>query len=290
MSDVFLLSNSSSGSADEEVVAELRSTLAPLGPVTVLEPEFDALDEQLPETVQEGDLLVCAGGDGTLNCALNAFGRKAEAITWGLVPMGTGNDLARTLGLPTDPIEAAARVVEGDDFRVDLGLARGRDVERLFVNACMGGFSVQVDEVVEEGDLKDKLGPFAFWVGGLKAASELERSTLRVEGELIEDCIAVGVGNGRTCGRGLKVFPEADPSDGMLELSAFSAGNMTAALALAAKLKIGFGSDSEGITTLRGGYLHVDSEPDLEFNIDGELVDLTTPAIFEVVGTLNFRA
>ncbi len=159
MSDVFLLSNSSSGRADGEVIAELRSTLAPLGPVRLLEPEFDALHEQLPATVQEGDVLVCAGGDGTLNCAVNAFGRKAEAITWGLVPMGTGNDLARTLGLPTDPIEAAARVVAGNEVPVDLGLARGRKVERLFVNACMGGFSVRVDEVVENDDLKDKLGP-----------------------------------------------------------------------------------------------------------------------------------
>ncbi len=289
MSEVFLLDNPSSGGADDEVLARVAETLRAVGPVTRLQLPFDRLDAELPGALRDHALLVCAGGDGTLNCAVNALGATANRVTWGLIPMGTGNDLARTLELPHDPLAAAIAIVTGEERRLDLGVARGGRTERLFVNACMGGFPVEVDEVVEQHDLKEKLGALAFWFGGLKAGMELERATVRIDGHIIDECIAVGVGNGRTCGGGMEVFPDADPADGELDLCAFSAGSMASALALAARLKVGFDSDTKGITTIRGGSLAIEADPPLPFNIDGELVDLTTPATFEIAGSLTFR-
>jgi diacylglycerol kinase family enzyme len=203
--------------------------------------------------------------------------------------MGTGNDLARTLDLPQDPGEAARALVDARERELDLSRASGPGVDRLFVNACMGGFPVDVNEAIEEGDMKRRLGPLAFWVGGAKALTDMTRFTAEVNEVAVENCVAVGVGNGKTCGGGIEVWPQADPADGQLDGCALPVGGPADAVKLAAKVRDGKHLDLEGVTTTRGSRIEIGASEDIEFNVDGELVGLKAPAVFEVIGSFTMR-
>jgi diacylglycerol kinase (ATP) len=288
---IVLLSNAASGSSDPETIESLSSELATLGPVTQLAPEsLDSFDDDVTEAASDADLLVVAGGDGTLNCAVNALrGDHLHDVALALVPLGTGNDFARTLGLPSKPLDAARAVVAARERAVDVWRARSEAVDKLFVNACMGGFPVEVDEEVDE-DLKRKLGPVAFVAGGAKAASDMSRYRVSIGGDEHEDCIAAGVGNGQTCGGGVRVWPQADPSDGILDACALRTEGIGDTIKLAATVRLGRHVRLAEVETTRGDHIEIASEPPMEFNLDGELVGLRTPVRFELAGSIKFRA
>ncbi|MDQ4124652.1 MAG: YegS/Rv2252/BmrU family lipid kinase [Actinomycetota bacterium] len=240
-------------------------------------------EDDLVGAAARADVVVLAGGDGTLNHAVNDLAARLDEVTFGLVPVGTGNDFARTAGIPGDPAEAARVVANGSARSFDVGRASGGGVTRLFVNACMGGFPVQVDEAIDE-DAKEKLGPLAFWVGGAKAAAGIKRSQVTIGGVELPECVAAGVGNGRTCGGGIPVWPDADPSDGVLDACALAAPNVAAAVKLLLKVRSGGHEGLDEVATTSGPRITIDSTPPIELNVDGELVGLTTPATFEIAG------
>lgn len=288
---VLLVTNQSSGSADARRRDAIVDELARLGPVEPIEPgDADALTRELPRAARGVQLVVVAGGDGTFNCTVNALARARDDVVFGLLPMGTGNDFARTMGLPTDAVDAARALVDGRDVAVDLGRATGPRADRLFVNACMGGFPVQVDESTNER-LKKMLGPVAFWVAGAKeATTDLRRAVVTMNGVEVGDCVAAGVGNGRTCGGGVEVWPRADPRDGELDGCALGASTVVAGAGLALKVRNGEHESLDGVATTRAARVELDADPCFDVNVDGELVGLTTPATFEIAGSIRFRA
>jgi diacylglycerol kinase (ATP) len=267
----------------------IASVLAALGEVVVCEPRsLEDFDRDVNDAARNAGLVVVAGGDGTINCVVNALEDRLDELVLGLVPMGTGNDLARTLKLPFDPLEAATKVVEGTVRSIDFGHAWGGGVRRLFTNACIGGFPVAVNEAIT-ADTKKRLGPAAFWLGGARAAVDLERRLVRLNDVEVRDCLAAGVGNGRTCGGGVEVWTAAVPDDGALNGCALGAPNHTRALQLAAKLRSGLHEELDGVATEVAGQIRIDADPPMEINVDGDLVGLTTPATFAIAGRLRVR-
>lgn len=250
---------------------------------------FEPGKGDLVEAAAGADVVVVAGGDGSLNHAVNELEARLGELRFGLVPVGTGNDFARTAGIPADPAEAARLVVSGSEREIDVARASGPGVSRLFVNACMGGFPVQVNEAIDE-DPKERLGPLAFWVGGAKAAADLRRSKVVVDGIELDDCVAAGVGNGRTCGGGIPVWPGADPSDGSLDACALAAPNVVSAVKVLAKVRSGEHGDLDEVRTTRGPRITIEADPPIELNVDGELLDLKTPATFEICGSFTLIA
>lgn len=248
---------------------------------------FTPGEGKLSDAARDADVVVIAGGDGSLNHAVNDLADRLDELRFGLIPSGTGNDFARTAGIPDDPAEAARIVARGEARSFDVARANGPGVSRLFVNACMGGFPVQVNEAIDEGT-KEKLGPLAFWAGGVKAAASIERSTITIDGVELPDCVAAGVGSGKTCGGGIPVWPDADPSDGALEGCALAAPNVAAAIRLLLKVRSGDHAAMDEVRTTSGGRITIDADPPIEFNVDGELVGLTSPATFEICGTFQF--
>ena len=109
--------------------------------------EGDATDAAA-QAVEDGyDHLFVAGGDGTLNEALNGVARVdggLEAITFGVIPLGTGNDFATALGLPEDVEAAIDLLLEGEPSRVDVASLN----DRYFVNVSAGGFLAEVSDAV----------------------------------------------------------------------------------------------------------------------------------------------
>lgn len=284
---VTVVFNPGSGQSDDSLQDEVVHELARLGEVHRIEPSSEGtFTEDVRAGTEGADLVVAAGGDGTVNMTVNALEDRLTQVAFAVVPLGTGNDFARTLGLPSDPLEAAHALTTGTR-EVDVGLVSGGTLRRLFVNGCLGGFPVKSNQAID-ADLKRKLGPLAFVVGGAKALADLDQSTVVVNGQRIIDCIAVGVGNSRTAGGGIAMWPCALPDDGHLDLCALSATSIPDAVRLGAKVKGGNHQDAEGTVMIRGPEFSVGADPPIEFNVDGELVGLRTPARFEILGRALF--
>jgi diacylglycerol kinase (ATP) len=284
---VLVVFNPASGSADRDLHNAITGALAPLGGVEVAIPAEGSFADEIRRGARGADVVIVGGGDGTLNSVLNALGDRLSEFTMGLIPMGTGNDLARTLELPDDPLAAAAALVTADVRELDVGRASGAGVSRLFLNACMGGFPVQVDEATDDR-AKKRLGPLSFWIAGAKALPDLTPATVAVNGRRLEECVAAGVGNGRTCGGGVEVWPSARPDDGALNACALAVRNPAQGAILAARVRSGSHEDQDGVLTDRAESIVIESDPPIGFNVDGELVGLTSPATFEIAGRVRF--
>ena len=282
-----LVRNPASGSAEEAAAEKVEEILGSDGRLRVVEPRSaETFAEELLGALRDVNRVVIAGGDGTVNLTVNALRDRLGDLTFGLIPAGTGNDLARTLDLPEDPVRAAEMVLDGKKVNLDVGRVVGDGVDRLFANACMGGFPVQVDRSVDD-KTKKLLGPFAFWVAGIKAATDLQRFDVTFEGRTIEDCVAAGVGTGRTCGGGVEVWPQANPSDGLLDLCVMPAETIASAVRLLRSVKAGEHIDLPEVEYIRAASIELKATPEMELNVDGELVGLRTPMSFEVFGDLR---
>ncbi len=284
---LLFVGNPASGSADDEVLAGVGKRLQNLGGVTpFVASSAESFADELRVAATPFDTIVIAGGDGSLSHAVNALRDRLDELTFALIPMGTGNDLATTLGFPDDPLLVAEGLDGGRAVELDLGRATGAGFDRLFVNACVGGFSVAVDESVSEGE-KQRLGRFAFWLGGLRAARDITRYRVRMNDETIDDAVVVGIGNGRTVGGGLELWPSADPQDGLLDGCAISAPDLKKGVRAVAKVRAATHEDDDAVITHRSVRIEVQADPTMKINVDGELIDLATPAVFECHGHLR---
>lgn len=230
------------------------------------------------------DTIIAAGGDGTLNEVVNGIGENLGEARVGLIPLGTGNDFARTIGMPVE-LEAAMEVIlAGETQPVDLVRVTSDDV-RYFVNVSAGGFSGLVNEKLTP-EMKKTWGPLAYLRGAAAALSELRayRTTLAFDNteSLVIDLYNVVVANGRYVAGGTLIAPEAVINDGLLDVVLIPKRPATELAMLAAQIGMGNHLSSESIVFRRAANVTVNSKPGMWFNVDGELVG-NEPARFEIL-------
>jgi len=230
------------------------------------------------------ELIIAAGGDGTLNEVINGIGENLGEAQVGLIPLGTGNDFARSIGVPTD-LEAAIDLIRAGTTRaVDLVRVTSDEL-RYFVNVSAGGFSGLVDEKLTP-EMKKTWGPLAYLRGAAAAWPELRayRTTLAFDEDesLMLELYNVVVANGRYVASGTLIAPEAEIDDGLLDVVLIPK-RPAPELALAmAQIALGTHLSSKTIVFRRAAKLTVNSKPGMWFNVDGELVG-NEPARFEIV-------
>lgn len=246
------------------------------------------------QAVREGfERVVAAGGDGTLNEVIHGLAPDF-APEIGLIPLGTGNDLARTLEIPPEPSEAVALLRQGRTRRIDAVRFDGRGEEwGWFVNASAGGFSGEVDERLDR-EVKGSWGPLSYLRGAFEALSGLEPYAVWIrldDGERLElDAVNVVVANGRTIAAGIPVAPSAAPDDGLLDLVAIRPAPVAGLSMLASKALVGSHLDDDLVLHRRSARIEVHAEPAMPFNVDGELTG-ETPVRYAVrPGALRFVA
>jgi diacylglycerol kinase (ATP) len=161
------------------------------------------------------DLLAVCGGDGTVNEVASRVPDPPFPVA--LLPAGTANVLARELGIPLDPLRALDIALRGTVRRLDIGVAKGRTVHRFLLMAG-AGFDAYVVAKVRRG-LKWRAGKLAFYVSALQSLSQYHFPQFEVgaEGETLSATTCV-VANCRGYGGGLLLTPEADMSDGLLDV------------------------------------------------------------------------
>jgi diacylglycerol kinase (ATP) len=256
-------------------------------------PEPGAARALAAEAAAEGfERIVAAGGDGTLNEVLNGLAPDLDAEI-GLIPLGTGNDLARTLSIPADP-ESAVEVLRRDRTRaIDaVRVSRPDEEDEWFLNASAGGFSGAIDERLD-GEVKGSWGPLAYLRGALEALASLEPYRLRLELEGGEDdperteriatpAVNLVVANGRTIAAGIPVAPDAAIDDGLADVVLIRPAPVSRLSVLASKTLVGLHEGDELVIHRRARRVTVHAEPAMPFNLDGELSG-TTPVRYEVV-------
>jgi diacylglycerol kinase (ATP) len=283
-----IIINPNAGSVAE--VSALRARLEQL-PATAVLPTEDAghARELAREAARSGaDLVVAAGGDGTLNEVLNGLSEGFGRVRLGLLPLGTGNDFARSINVPADLDGALEILLQGRTRRVDVGHARLRTFSRYFVNMAAGGFSGIVSE--KAGEAKDRWGPLAYLRAALGTMGELRgfRAVVTLKGtpdgtERIElETYNVVISNGRFVAAGIPVAPQSELDDGYLDLMLVPSASIPQLAFLASQVLLRRHLESDLALFRKARSIEIESDPPMSFNLDGEVIG-DEPAQFEVL-------
>lgn len=222
----------------------------------------------------DGRVLVAAGGDGSIHAVVQAL-CDADAladVVVGLLPMGTGNDLARGIGLPLEPEPAARALLDGTPHAMDLLVDQDGMVAVNAVNLGIGAVASQ-----RASRLKSAMGPAAYPAGALGAGITEPGwdLTIEVDGrDLVHDTtvLHVVVGNGPSVGGGTAAAPGADPEDAAVDVVVSLATGGIARIGYATALQQGRHTDRDDVVTGRGSRIVISGD-DHPYNVDGELPD-----------------
>ncbi len=279
-----IICNPNAGSMDDH--EETRAQLAELSRAEIrFTKEKGDATRFAQEAVKQGaEIVLAAGGDGTLNEVVNGIAPTADHVRLGLIPLGTGNDFARMLELPSSVAECLEVIRAGNVREIDLVRVTSDQV-RYFLNVSAGGFSGTVNDKMTP-EIKENWGPLAYLRCAAEALPELRayraKLTLDDTDTLELDLYNVVVANGRYVAGGTLIAPEASIDDGLLDLILIPKNPALDLALVAAQIALGKHLDSDGVVFRRAARVAVESTPGMWFNVDGELVG-NEPAVFEVM-------
>ncbi len=199
------------------MVPELRNRLEKFGiPYTLTETQApDHATQIAQKAAEEGYDAVCAvGGDGTVNEVINGLGEDGPAF--GIIPLGTGNDLARTMGISLAPLESVSLLSQGKIRKIDLG----KETDRLF--SIIAGLGFPAEVMKRTNSYKGMLrGSMAIAYNVVKTISLLHPVPVELDldgKKFSRKASGLFILNTRFTGGGLMVAPDADPEDGLLDV------------------------------------------------------------------------
>lgn len=263
------------GESIDAVVGKLHR-----GRIDVTVEPFDALPElgrDITRLRASADMIVLCGGDGTI--ASGAFAVMESGLPMGIIPMGTANDLARTLGVPEDLSEAAGLILAGSTRRIDLGSVNGH----AFFNVASIGLSADLAQGLRP-ELKKRFGRLGYAVAAGKVLFKARPFTATISekgGTIAVKSFQIAVGNGRHYGGGNVVEANAEIDDGHLDLYSLEFGNVLKMASMLRAFRSGRHGAWNEVRTARGIEFEIATRRPMPVNADGEIVT-STPAKFLV--------
>ena len=240
------------------------------------------------EAVADGfELIVAAGGDGTVNEVLNGIGEADDGFArarFGVLPLGTVNVFAREIGLPSRIERAWEMLQRGRETRLDLPcvefLVNGVQRRQYFIQLAGAGLDARAIELVN-WPLKKKFGPLAYVMAGLKALrGRLPQITARINGRDTTGELIL-VGNGRFYGGSLEIFPQADLHDGLLDIGVLPRANWLTLLRCSPGLLMRRRLSANVVQRFRAARFELTGDAAASFELDGEWAG-NLPATFSV--------
>jgi diacylglycerol kinase (ATP) len=222
------------------------------------------------EAIDDGfETLVAVGGDGTWSNVANAILRSGKEVRLGLIPGGTGCDLAKSLVVPSRDVRGAARAVrEGRTRRIDVG----RIGDRYFLNVAGFGYDVAVLE--DSWSVRYLEGGLLYLYCALRQLNSFPGFPVEVsaDGRAWEphDLLMLIVANARVFGGGFRIAPEADLADGRLDVVAFRNMGLAARLRVMGQLLRGSHAASPHVTAVRAATLVLRFPLPPAYETDGE--------------------
>ena len=264
-----------------EFLPRIAETLRPLAgdlDITIAASADEAQRAAARAVEERYDALYVAGGDGTLNAALRGVASGGGAsLPIGLVPLGTGNDFAKALGLGEEPAAALDALLQARVIDVDLGLLN----DRPFVNTSAGGFIAEVSSSVTE-TLKNATGKLAYLVGGARALFGTEPFTTRIvmhgdqEGGAPAGALDIqlfAVCNARFIGGGYPIAPEALIDDGLLDVLVVPRMPLLDFVGVLQRLSSGEHADDAAVMHFRAASFDLEFNRPVRMNTDGEVLE-----------------
>ena len=238
--------------------------------------------ESLADTIRRAakavDLVVLGGGDGTLSSAAPAL--IETGLPLGILPLGTANDLARTLGIPLDPAGAAQVIVDGKLRRIDLGEVNGTP----FFNVASMGLSVGMTRELTH-DVKQRWGTLGYAVATARALWHMRpfSAVIRVGDEVHKvRTLQISVGNGRYYGGGMAVEEGAKIDDGRLDLYSMEFDHLWKLALVYPAFRKGRHGMWKEVRTMRCSEVEIRTGRPRKINTDGEITT-ETPAQLRIL-------
>jgi YegS/Rv2252/BmrU family lipid kinase len=273
-----LVNPASAGGRALEALPKVHAELDRLGAAhrTVTTRSIDHAYEEAGRAVAAGETIAALGGDGLLRPLAGALKGTDGALA--LIPCGRGNDLARVLGIPTDPTEAARLAVEGDERLLDVANVDGTP----FMGIASFGFDSDANRIANEAKLVK--GDAVYLYAALRALASWKPATFTVivDGEHHKMTgYAVAVGNSKAYGGGMFVLPQAELDDGKLDVMLTRHISKLRALRELPKVFKGTHGDSDHVEFLRGEEIEVSADRPFVIYADGDPIG-ATPAMLRV--------
>jgi diacylglycerol kinase (ATP) len=263
--------------------------------VTLIDPlGVDAAVAACHDAIHGGaTALIAAGGDGTVNLALQAAAESG--VGFGVLPVGTGNDFAVELGLPREAVAAADVIADaldhGERRLVDLAHMTPADGPSRWYGAVLGaGFDSFVNE--RANAMRFPRGPRRYDLAILAELARLtpRRYTMRLDGvEHHFDGVLVAVGNTASYGGGMRICPNADPSDGMLDVVIAGRVGRAALMRIKPKVYAGAHLAHPLVTSYRAKTVELDADGIIAY-VDGERSSALPVTVVAVPGALSLLA
>jgi diacylglycerol kinase (ATP) len=234
------------------------------------------------------DALVVVGGDGIVSLALQVLAQTD--IPLGIIPAGTGNDHAREFGIPArDPAAAVDVVVDGRTATIDLGRIRDADgVDRWFGTVMAAGFDSLVTDRTNR--MRWPHGRMRYNVAMVAELSKLRllpfRFTFDGGEEVLTELTLAAFGNTKTYGGGMRICPNADPADGLLDVTMVASASRTKLIRLFPTVFKGTHVDLDEVRTARAKTITVES-PGINAYADGEFASPLPVEVSAVPGALK---
>lgn len=240
------------------------------------------------EAVREGfEIIVAAGGDGTLNEVLNGIADVPDGLQrarLGVLPLGTVNVFARELGIPRKFEPAWQTILQARETLIDLPMVEfgenGAVRRRCFAQLAGAGLDAKAIELIH-WPLKKKIGPLAYVVAGLNALLEPPSKITVTDGQRTVTGELVLIGNGQLYGGQFRVFPEADLRDGLLEICVFPRVNWFTLVRCCAPLMLRRRLPPKASENFKTARLTLAGSPAAPLEVDGEFIG-HLPATFSL--------
>ncbi|MDF1719654.1 MAG: lipid kinase [Minwuia sp.] len=239
--------------------------------------------EQISDVIRDrgpaAGRIIIGGGDGTMLHSAPALLDAGRPV--GLLPLGTANDLARTLDIPSDPVQAARVIVQGQTRRIDLGTVNGRP----YFNVASLGFSAHVARH-HSGERKRRLKLLSYPLSWMDAQRDTKPFRLKLtdrDGKTRSTrTTLLAIGNGVYYGGGMRIVDDAAIDDGNLDVFYVRPLGPLGMLRVLPLLRFGAIRRKRDIRAHRVRWLRVETKPQQQINVDGELVE-QTPAEFSIL-------
>jgi diacylglycerol kinase (ATP) len=233
------------------------------------------------EAVERGfDLIIAAGGDGTLYEVINGMAEKPGRPPLGILPVGTTNDFARALAIPRNWEKACDLIVKQHAREIDIGKMN----DRYFINIAGGGSMTELTYEVPS-KLKTMLGQMAYYMKGFEKLPRLRpiKLTLKCEeAELQEEVMLFLIANSNSVAGFEKLSPGASLSDGLVEVFILKRCNLAEFIRVASLALRGEHLNDPNVVHFKTRYLEITSPDHVQINLDGELGG-TLPCTFSVL-------
>ncbi|KKB74139.1 MULTISPECIES: diacylglycerol kinase [Bacillus] len=231
--------------------------------------EGDAVQAARSAAEREFDLIVAAGGDGTLNEVVNGLAPLEVRPNLGVIPVGTTNDFARALGIPREDIlKAVDTILEGEPRPIDIGRVNGQ----YFINIAGGGRLTELTYDVPS-KLKTMLGQLAYYLKGMEMLPSLKPTEVEIEydGKLFHgEVMLFLVMLTNSVGGFEKLAPDSSLNDGMFDLIILKRTNLAEFIRLAGLALRGDHIHNEHVIYTKANRVKVKQKDKMLLNLDGE--------------------